>query len=98
MAKTHDFGKKHFWHSMTYPVKPPVVFERAETQEIEEPYRFGKGWCLRLPFTRKAIVIGKWVKQYEESTALTVAINGRGMRQEEVDWDTIRYGVNLDDI
>jgi len=83
---------------MTYPVKPPVVFERAETQEIEEPYRFGKGWCLRLPFTRKAIVIGKWVKQYEESTALTVAINGRGMRQEEVDWDTIRYGVNLDDI
>ena len=83
---------------MTYPVKPPVVFERAETQEIEKPYRFGKGWCLRLPFTRKALVVGKWIKQYEESTALTVAINGRGMKQDEVDWDTIRYGVSLDDI
>ena len=83
---------------MTYPVKPPVVFERAETQEIEEPYRFGKGWCLRLPFTRKALVVCKWIKQYEESTALTVAINGRGMKQDEVDWDTIRYGVSLDDI
>lgn len=83
---------------MTYPVKPPVVLERAETQEIEDPYRFGKGWCLRLPLTRKAVVVGKWIKQYEESTALTVAINGRSMKQEEVDWDTIRYGVSLDDI
>ena len=98
MAKTHDFGKKYYWHSMTYPVKPPVVLERAETQEIEDPYRFGKGWCLRLPLTRKAVVVGKWIKQYEESTALTVAINGRSMKQEEVDWDTIRYGVSLDDI
>jgi hypothetical protein len=91
MARTHDVGK-HYWHWMTYPVKPKVVVERAETQEIEDPYRFGKGWCIRLPFTRKSIVIGKWVKQFSESQALTNAIVGRSMKQDEVDWDMIRFG------
>jgi hypothetical protein len=97
MAKTHDVGK-FYWHLMTYPVKPPVVLERAETQEIDGKYRFGKGWCLRLPLTRKSIVIGKWVKTYSESEALTVAINGRRMDQDEVDWDIIRYGAEYEDI
>ena len=52
MAKTHDVGK-FYWHLMTYPVKPPVVLERAETQEIEEPYRFGKGWCFSMAIQQK---------------------------------------------
>jgi hypothetical protein len=97
MAKTHDVGK-FYWHLMTYPVKPPVVLERAETQEIDGQYRFGKGWCLRLPLTRKSSVMGKWIKTYSESEALTVAINGRRMDQEEVDWDVIRFGASYEDI
>jgi len=96
MAKTHDVGKKHYWHFMVYPLKPKVVFEKAETQEIEEPYRFGKGYCLRLPFTRLSIVMGKWIKYYSESQALTNAIVGRKMSTEEVDWDRIRFGVEED--
>lgn len=97
MAQTHDVGK-FYWHLMTYPVKPPVVLERAETQEIDGQYRFGKGWCLRLPLTRKSIVMGKWVKHYTESQALTNAINGRSMKQEEVDWDIIRFGAPYEDL
>jgi hypothetical protein len=97
MAKTHDVGN-FYWHLMTYPVKPPVVIERAETQEIDDPYRFGKGWCLRLPFTRQSIVLGKWIKRYSESQALTNAVNGRAMKQDEVDWDTIRFGAPYEDL
>jgi len=97
MAKTHDVGK-FYWHPMTYPVKPPVVIERAETQEIDEPYRFGKGWCIRLPLTRKSLVVGKWIKKYTESQALTIAVNGRSMKQDEVDWDVIRFGATYEDI
>lgn len=97
MAKTRDLGK-FYWHPMTYPIKPSVVVERAETQEIEEPYRFGKGWCFRLPFTRQSLVIGRWVRQYTESQALTIAVNGREMKQEEVDWDVIRFGAEYEDL
>ena len=95
MARTHDVGK-YYWHLMVYPVKPPVLFEKAETQEIDSPFRFGKGWALRLPFTRLSIVFGKWVKYYSEAEALTVAINGRSMNSDEVDWDHVRYGADYD--
>jgi len=81
---------------MVYPLKPKVVFEKAETQEIEDPYRFGKGYCLRLPLTRLAIVFGKWIIQYTESQALTNAIVGRKMSHDEVDWDLIRFGAEDD--
>lgn len=92
MAKTRDIGSSFFWHTMVYPVKPPVLWERSETQEIDGKYRFGVGWAIRLPFTRLSIVIGKWIKQYTESQALTVAIRGRAMTEDEVDWDYIRAG------
>ena len=63
-----------------------------ETQEIETPYRGGHGWALRLPFTRQALVVGKWVKEYDEASGLTRAIVGRAMDKDEVDWDMVRYG------
>jgi len=97
MAKTHDIGN-FYWHTMVYPVKPPVVFDRAETQEIEEPYRGGKGWAVRLPFTRLSLVVGMWKERYSEGVALTRAINGRGIEENAVDWDTVRYGANYEDI
>lgn len=97
MAKTHTVGK-YFWHGFIYPIKPPVLFEKSETQEIEEPYRGGHGYAIRLPLTRLALVVGKWTNQYSESMALTRAINGRAMSQNEVDWDHIRYGADIDDL
>lgn len=96
MAKTRDVGPL-FWHPMVYPIKPPVLWERSETQEIDGKYRFGKGIVIRLPFTRLALVIGRWVAMYDESQALTIAIRGRAMDENEVDWDYIRAGVSEDD-
>jgi hypothetical protein len=91
MANPRDVG--HFyWHPLVYPIKPPVLWERAETQEISEPFRFGVGLSIRLPFTRLALVIGKWGESLNESQALTNAIRGRAMDKEEVDWDYVRFG------
>lgn len=96
MAQTRDIG--HFyWHVLIYPVKPPVLWEKAETQEIDGKYREGVGIAMRVPFTRIAVVVGKWIKKHDERVALTRAINGRAMAQEEVDWDTVRFGA-IDDI
>lgn len=89
MATTHDVGK-FYWHTLVYPVKPKVIFDRAETQQIEHPYRFGKGWAIRLPFTRLALVLGVYVQSFSEGEALTRAINGRAIEESKFDWDTIR--------
>ena len=81
---------------MRYPVNPPVLVERAETQEIDGDYRFGSGVSLRIPFTRFSLIVGKWVRKYDERTALTHAVKGRAMSQDEVDWNRIRYGAEHD--
>ena len=91
MAKPRSI-KSIYWHPLIYPIKPPVLWETAETQEIEEPYRFGKGFAVRFPLTRAALVVGKWVSRYDESQALTNAIRGRIMTEDEVDWDYVRFG------
>lgn len=97
MANTRDIGS-FYWHPMVYPVKPPVLLDRAETQEIDGKYRGGKGWAIRLPFTRLSIVVGKWGQAYEERAALTRAINGRAIQEAAFDWDTVRYGAEHEDI
>lgn len=89
MANTHNVGK-FYWHTLMYPIKFKGFKDRAETQEIEPPYREGAGFAYRIPFTKRAIVVGRWIKKHDERIALTRAINGRAMEQEEVDWDTIR--------
>ena len=94
MAKTHDVGP-FYWQVFKYPVKLKGIFDRAETQEIEEPYRGGVGWAIRMPFTKRALVVGKWTARYSESNALTRAIIGRKISQDDVDWDKIR-GLDLD--
>ncbi len=97
MAKTHDVGN-FYWHTLVYPVKVKGVVEKAETQEIDGLFREGYGIAVKIPFTRFAVVLGKWGKSHEERMALTRAINGRAMKQEEVDWDVIRYGADYNDI
>lgn len=91
MANPRDVGS-FYWHPLIYPVKPPVLWEKAETQEIDYPYRHGMGISIRFPFTRAALVIGHWKEELEESQALTNAIRGRRMDEEEVDWDHVRFG------
>ena len=93
MANPRDIGP-FYWHTLVYPVKPKELWEKAETQEIDTPFRGGVGISIRLPLTRLALVIGKWVFQFEESQALTNAIRGRALPEEEIDWDFVRYGEN----
>lgn len=85
MAKTRGV-KSFYWHPMVYPIKPPVLWERADTQEIEEPYRQGIGVSIRLPLTRLALVFGKWVRTHDEFNGLTNAIKGRVMTDDEINW------------
>jgi hypothetical protein len=81
---------------LVYPVKPPVLWEKAETQEIDFPFRGGVGVSIRLPFTRLALVIGHWNASYDESQALTNAVRGRALPEEEVNWDHVRFGAQDD--
>jgi hypothetical protein len=89
MANTRGLGPV-FWHGMKYPVKPPVLIDPSETQEIDEPFRRGRGYAIRFPFTKHALVVGLWQSSHNESEALTYAISGRAMKHEEVDWDALR--------
>jgi len=97
MANTRSIGNA-YWHVLIYPIKPKVVFDKAETQEIAGKFRWGKGWAVRLPLTRCAIVVGIWKQAFPESVALTRAINGRMIEESSFDWDTIRQKEILDDI
>ncbi len=88
--QTKDIGNV-YWHPLTYPVKPRVFFDKADTQELDPPFRRGTGYAIRLPFTKKAVVVGVWRKTgYTESQALTYAIKGRGLPKTEVNWEYIR--------
>ena len=89
MAQTHSVGK-YYWHKFKYPVKLKGLKDLAETQEIDPPFRYGKGVALRVPFTKFALVVGRWDKSFDEGVALTRAINGRNMSYDEVDWDIVR--------
>jgi len=94
MAKETKEFKNIYWVTLNYPTKPKCFIEKAETQEIDEPFRSGKGWAIRMPFTRKALVIGVWKTSYTESEALTYAIRGRVVDNDEIDWNTVRSGIN----
>ena len=96
----HDVGKRGFWHAMTYPkmTPPPPLTEKGATQETEEPYRFGRSRVLRLPFTRRALVIGVWEDiQYPEHIALEQATGLREMHTITMDeirsWESEEYDV-----
>jgi hypothetical protein len=76
-----------FWHWQRYPkrrVAPatPPLHETARPREVEDPYRIGHGHVLRLPFTRRALVVGYWVPQLEpvleeeENAKLLEAVEG----------------------
>jgi hypothetical protein len=93
MAATHDIGT-YYWTTIRYLSKPRVLIERAESQEIDPPFRRGVGVAFRLPFSTRGVVLGKWVAAAaSESHALSYAIGGRVVSDQEFDWDTVRYGV-----
>lgn len=47
--------------------KPPLV-EKAQVQEKAWPWRFGTGWVFRVPFTRLALVLSRWIDRQPSDT------------------------------
>jgi hypothetical protein len=78
MPKVHNIGEDMYIHTMKYPSRKFPLTERGHTQEIESPYREGQGRVVRFPFSRQAVVMGRWQTSREEDAALTDAI---GMRE-----------------
>jgi hypothetical protein len=84
MPKIHNIGKQHFVQLFRLPAKWGFKFVvRGETQEIQAPFRMSKPFMIRLPFYR-VLVIGKWSgAQPDEETALSSAIQGRVLKDED---------------
>jgi len=60
----------------------PRLDRTGWTREVEEPFRYGVSWLLRLPGGR-ALVVGRWRGRYaEEEHALEGAIFGRPLHTE----------------
>lgn len=79
MPQVHQIGPRFFVHAMAYPAKDFPLIDKGETQEIEEPYRYGNSWVLRLPWSRYAVVAGKWMRTEPEDSALRRAIKARDL-------------------
>jgi hypothetical protein len=84
---------KFYTQIFTYPEIPKVFVEKAYTQLIDPPFHTGVGIAFRVPFTKKALVLGVWVNTLDEGTALTHAIGGRMLPiDDSPTWDHIRSG------
>jgi hypothetical protein len=95
-----------FWHLQRYPgrrvarARPPLT-ERAFPRELEQPFRQGHARTLRLPLTRRALVVGYWepesgepILAEEEQEHLLAAVEGAhldGITATEIaDWARAR--------
>lgn len=84
MPTVHHIGTKIYVHRMEYPPGRWPLAEVGDTQEIDWPFRTGKGVVIRLPFTRTAVCVGRWGRSIEEDDALTTAIGARWMENHDV--------------
>ena len=86
MPETHDMPGRLYWHLQRYPdyadwelpVRKPLFTERAVTNEIEPPFRSGRGRAFRFWPTSWAIVVGRYRKHAfdHETVALERAVEG----------------------
>lgn len=56
-AETHDLGR-FYWHTLRVPRVSPLLQLDGVTHEVEEPWRIGRCWVLRL--WTFALVLGWW--------------------------------------
>lgn len=74
MPQTHDLGRL-FVHGLNYPFPGAPLVDRANTVEVEPPYRRGRGLCVRYT-PRRAFVVGWWgPPTWEEQEALREAVD-----------------------
>lgn len=88
MPKIHNIGTKRFFQYIHFPVKwEAKLWVRGWTQELSEPFRTSEPLIFRMPF-HKALVMGKWTGKIEdEAEALTRAIQGRVLTDEDFSED-----------
>lgn len=61
MGRVHAIWLTKFWFQfLVYPRRDVPLTEIGETQESEFPWRVGKCRVFRLPFSKRAVAIGKW--------------------------------------
>jgi len=70
MPNTHPITRRRYWHFLKYTMPNPPRKEVSWTTEFGGKCRNGVGKAHRIPFTRKAIVFGKWVSRGEQATAM----------------------------
>lgn len=101
MAKVNQIGKQYFTQYLKYyPANWGYKLGVSGwSQEIDEPFRTGVTFILRLPFHR-AFVLGKWVGELPEETALNKAIQGRVLKDEDFEegWTPPAYQVGTKSI
>lgn len=81
-----------FWYTYDYGFKDaPRLNRKGTTREVDPPYRNGRCWLLRLPFSSASLVLGRWDGRINnEDTAILTATNGRpvNVSAEEIrEWD-----------
>lgn len=54
---THDAGRL-YWHTMRVPRDSPLLQRDGKTREVEQPWRVGHSWVLRV--FGAALVVGWW--------------------------------------
>lgn len=61
MGRIHAIWFTSLWFQfLCYPRRDVPLTERGESQEAEYPWRTGSCQVFRLPFTKRAVAIGKW--------------------------------------
>lgn len=91
MPHAQDIGSV-FVTTMRYPPLRrwdlPWREPEAEVREVDHPYRIGHGTAYRVPFTRRAFIVGRWADEGgEEMERIRAALQARDLEydSEEVD-------------
>lgn len=88
MAQTHDLGP-FFFHTIDLKEDSPR-FHRAQTHEVDEPFRISNSLVLRI-FGTYGIVLGRWREtDLDEESALIQAMDSREMAVEPADLEDWR--------
>ena len=71
----------YFGYVYRYPAgKAPLINLKGWTREVEQPFRYGNAWLLRVPASRWALVVGRWAGSHQhEEQALASALDGRSL-------------------
>lgn len=87
---THDIGP-FFWHVINIRKGTPFI-HRAQTAEVDEPFRISRSFVLRIP-GKRGLVLGRWKSSgiVDEAEALANAVRPPDLRgrwkDTLVEWD-----------